>query len=126
MKHIFAWWKKRGVIYSFSKDFNDPGSFQTYWKQLFKLCQPFRSDLGTLPNRAAVDPNAERKIRAADLYRPFENYNDCLKLLVRGVIKYNCMRGANEVCSIFIIKPLFYLHFLTMIFAASSSETQRF
>jgi hypothetical protein len=31
------------------------------------------------------------------LYDPFNNHYDCLKLLIRQVIKYNALRGAGEV-----------------------------
>ena len=97
-KHIFLWWKSRGVIYSFYNDFNGEGGFQGWWTDLYKRAQKFRDDLGLKPQQASVNPKAEQKIRENGNFQPFSDYDDCLMLLIRGVIKYNCMRGSQEVC----------------------------
>jgi hypothetical protein len=97
-KHVFAFLHRKGVVYSFTNDFNGPGSFQAWWTNAYAEAQSFRSNIGCKPMQAAVDPNAEQKIRDHQhLYDPFNNHYDCLKLLIRQVIKYNALRGAGEV-----------------------------
>lgn len=59
--------------------------------------QTFRPDLGNKPFQAAVDPDAEAKIRQNGSYDPFNNHMDCLKLLIRGTLKYGALRGSSEV-----------------------------
>jgi len=100
-KHFFAFLKRKGVFYSFKHDFNDCGGFLAWWTDVYAIAQPFRKDIGNKPFQAAVDPDAEKKIRMNGNYDPFNNHDDCLKLLVRCTLKYNALRGASEV-SLFI------------------------
>jgi hypothetical protein len=110
-KHFFAFLKRKGVIYSFKHDFNDEGGFHAWWNEVYALSQPFRKDIGNKPLQAAVDPNAEAKIRENGNYKPFSNHDDCLKLLVRATLKYNALRGASEV-SCLLLLFYFFIQFI--------------
>ena len=108
-KKLFSFFHRKGVIYSFTKDFNEPGGFHAWHTEVYGLGQQFRPDLGNKPNQAAVDPDAEAKIRTFGKYDPYNNHNDCLKLLIRQTMKYGALRGSLEVSS------LFYFYFLFSI-----------
>jgi hypothetical protein len=99
--------KRKGVYYSFKYDFNAEGGFQAWWSDVYRNAQSFRKDLGNKPLQAAVDPDAEKKIRMNGNYDPYNNHDDCLKLLVRCTLKYNALRGASEVSSMVF---LFFLN----------------
>ena len=111
-KHFFAFLKRKGVFYSFKHDFNDEGGFQAWWSEVYSLAQPFRKDIGNKPLQAAVDPDAEQKIRTNGNYDPFNNHDDCLKLLVRSTLKYNALRGASEV-SLFCLF-IYFIYFILL------------
>ena len=122
-KKLFSFLATRGVLYSFSHDFNQEGGFQAYWIQLYAMAQSFRDDLGNKPHQAAVDFNSEKKIRECGRYDPFQNYNDMLKLLVRNVIKYFALRGSLEVSYIFLSIQLIFIltHLLSQFFSIFSA-----
>ena len=84
-------------MYKKAHDFNDSGGFQAFWSDIYSLAQRFRSNFGTLPMQASVDPNAEQKILLNGNYDPFNNHDDCLKLMVRGFIKTFGLRARDEV-----------------------------
>lgn len=96
-KHIFAYLKENGVIYEKGKDFNGKGGFHGFWKEIYRLATSFRTDLGKKPNKAAVDHNAEYKIRccANPPYDPYNNYKDCLELLIHYTLKLAHGRGGE-------------------------------
>ena len=98
------------------KDFNRAGGFQAFYKDLYNEAQKIRSDLGMKPMQAAVDPEAEVKIRKNGNYKPFENYDDCLKLLIRSTLKYAALRGNSEVSFLFLLVLSFFIFFCLIIF----------
>lgn len=97
-KQIFAVFHQKGILFRFAHDFNDAGGFHAWWNELYGLAQKFRSDLGNKPFQAAVDPDAEAKIRQLGNYVPLNNHSHCLKLLIRATSKYGALRGSTEVC----------------------------
>ena len=115
-KQFFSVFHQKGILYSFAYDFNDTGGFQAWWNEIYGLAQKFRSDLGNKPNQAAVDPDAEAKIRQLGKYDPFNNYNDCLKLLIRFTLKNGALRGSSEVRMSFFYFCSFILFFLLTFF----------
>ena len=126
-KKLFSYLHQKGVLYSFAKDFKNPGGFQAWWNEIYSLGQEFRSDLWNKPNQAAVDPNAEAKIRQYGNYHPFTSHTDCLKLLIRSTLKYGSLRGSSEVSLVhqlilFLMELYTYLLFL---FTATYDETSR-
>ena len=96
-KQVFAIFHQKGVLYRFAHDFNKAGGFHAWWNELYGLAQKLRSNLGNKPNQAAVDPDAEAKIRQLGGYEPFTKHYDCLKLLIRATSKYGALRGSTEV-----------------------------
>lgn len=100
-KHIFSYLKKRGIVFSAKNDFNCVGGFQAFYVKLFELASKVRLDFGNKPQQAAVDPEAELKIRQSNKYQPFVNHTDCLYLLIRAVMKIGCLRGSTEVSNLF-------------------------
>ena len=88
---------QKGVAYFVKRDFGFEGGFIAFWDKIYEKARPFRPNLGKKPRQAAVDIDAESKIRSFGKYDPFNNYDDCLDLLVRGTLKYAAFRGASEV-----------------------------
>ena len=93
LKHLFVYFNSKGIVYKAGSDFSGEGGYQAVYMKIYALALPFRSDLGNKPNQAAVDPNAEQKIRACAELDPFKNSYDLLFLLARGITKYMCLRG---------------------------------
>ena len=104
-KMVFAVFNSKGILYKFAQDFNEAGGFHAWWNEIYGLAQSFRPDLGNKPNQAAVDPDAEAKIRQLGNYDPFNNYNHCLKLLIRTTCKIGALRGSSEVSFFCFISP---------------------
>ena len=97
-KMLFAVFNQKGVLFKFTTDFNEAGGFHAWWNKIYGLAQQFCTDLGNKPNQAAVDPDAEAKIRKLGNYDPFDNYRDCLKLLICNTLKIGALlRGSSEV-----------------------------
>ena len=89
-------------MYSLERDFNGKGGFQAYWLNIYGLAQVFRKDLGKKPKQAAVDHDAEWKIRNYGNYKPFESYDDCIELLVHNVLKLGAGRSSEvSICIVF-------------------------
>ena len=107
-KMVFAVFNQKGILYRFAQDFNEAGGFHAWWNEIYGLAQNFLPDLGNKPNQAAVDPDAEAKIRKIGKYDPFNNYCDCLKLLIWGTLKIGALRGSSEVSYNYIFSSFSY------------------
>ena len=92
-KHLLVYFNRKGIVYKAGCDFSGEGGYQAVYMKIYALALPFRSDLGNKPNQAAVDPNAEQKIRACAELDPFKNSYDLLFVLARGITKYMCLHG---------------------------------
>jgi len=112
-KHIFSCFSNSSVIYKLQdKEFHKTGGFQAYWKTAFEDAAPFRKDLGKKPTQAAVDYNAEAKIRENGNYSPFTNYDDCIDLLARSIMTTFALRGRREVSSMMVISFSYFFIFI--------------
>eukprot|EP00536_Pseudo-nitzschia_multiseries_P019663 jgi/Psemu1/62158/gm1.62158_g len=58
---LFATFRKNGITYSQTQDFNEAGGFQAYWKNVFKIAKTYKADYGTCPNKARFDANWYQK-----------------------------------------------------------------
>ena len=56
----------------------------------------FRPKFGRLSSAVIFDHNSEQKIRKFGNYKPFENYEHCIELLIHYTLKYYQLRGRQE------------------------------
>ena len=96
IKELFVEFHEQGITYS-TKDFDKKGGFNNYFTSLFEKVKKFRPKFGRLSSAAIFDHNSEQKIRKFGNYKPFENYEDCIELLIHYTLKYYQLRGRQEV-----------------------------
>lgn len=99
IKELFVEFHEHGIIYG-TNDFKKKGGFSNYFTELFDKIKKFRPEFGRLSYSSSFDHNAEAKIRKYGNYKPYENYEDCLQLLIHYTLKYFQLRGRQEPASI--------------------------
>ena len=111
INELFVEFHDQGITFG-TKDFDKKGGFNNYFTSLFEKVKNFRPKFGRLASASIFDHNSELKIRKFGHYKPFENYEDCIELLIHYTLKYYQLRGRAEVSfSKFyqiLIKYIFY------------------
>ena len=98
-KRLNPIFRRNGITYSLHSDFEGKGGFQAFWQNRLSKAMVLRPDLGSLPLRAKFDTDSDRKIReeANPPFQPYDNYDDCLQLIVHYILESFTLRGRQEV-----------------------------
>jgi hypothetical protein len=98
-KHVFAVLSANGVAIQNRHYRGFPGSFKAFWKRLFAWACQHRTDIGSRPNRAKVEKNADYFTRKAIVERRLnlEHYDELLYYLVWQFAKDFARRGTKEI-----------------------------
>eukprot|EP00536_Pseudo-nitzschia_multiseries_P019077 jgi/Psemu1/58794/gm1.58794_g len=90
---LFAIFRKNGITYSQTQDFNEAGGFQAYWKNVFKIAKTYKADYGTCPNKARFDVNCNP-------LNPFNNLEHFVWCAMENIMTKWALRGCLEPSSI--------------------------
>ena len=87
LKEIFVDFREHGILYGHWVDFRGEGGYANFFTKLWAATVVFRPTFGRLSHSSTFDDNAEQKIRKYENYKPFENFEDLMDLLVHGTLK---------------------------------------
>eukprot|EP00536_Pseudo-nitzschia_multiseries_P018476 jgi/Psemu1/55782/gm1.55782_g len=102
---LFATFRKNGITYSQTQDFNEAGGFQAYWKNVFKIAKTYKADYGTCPNKARFDANWYQKRNKAindpsNPLDPFNNLGHFIWCAMENIMTKWALHGCLEPSSI--------------------------
>ena len=79
MKELFVVFSRKDILFDFRKDFNMNGEFHGVTLGMWKRAKQDDPKFGTYQNRAAIDYDADLKIRECQANKtidPFQEVND--------------------------------------------------
>eukprot|EP00536_Pseudo-nitzschia_multiseries_P011591 jgi/Psemu1/29449/gm1.29449_g len=102
---LFATFRKNGITYLQTQDFNEAGGFQAYWKNIFKISKTYKADYGTCPNKARFDVNWYQKWNKAinnpsNPLDPFNNLEHFVWCAMENIMTKWALRLCLEPSSI--------------------------
>eukprot|EP00536_Pseudo-nitzschia_multiseries_P011345 jgi/Psemu1/28636/gm1.28636_g len=102
---LFATFRKNGITYSQTQDFNKAGGFQAYWKNIFKIAKTYKVDYGTCPNKARFDKDWYNKRNKAinnpsNPLDPFNNLEHFVWCAMENIMTEWATHGCTEPSSI--------------------------
>jgi hypothetical protein len=103
-KMIFAVLRQNMGMTYLLKDFNFPGGFTNWWTQAFDRIKSVRPLYATKPKQAVVQLDYFKLIMNAEKpFKPYENYDDLLNLLMFRMCIELCKRAGKEVRHKFLL-----------------------